>query len=265
MPIRNKIRGLREIWRFDNRLFLIFARIFFRREKVLIFRYKGIEFINDVAGGDNNGARDVLATPMYSRLMPLMRLSGKLNVLDLGANNGGFPLLLLAQGFEFNRSVSVELNPNTFQRLRFNLERNLNGCSMAVNAAICGTNRKIEVVLGKGASSDNIYANSQSAGLPVEVDGLTFDSLYESYFRDEVVDLCKIDIEGAEFEVLEGPHHAKLSKCRYLIIEIHENDARRSNNILRILKGLGFIELIEPSQSDPWLHLLANMRPSNLN
>ena len=52
-----------------------------------------------------------------------MTLDAPANVLDLGANNGGFPLLLHTSGIELKKVVSVEFNPRTFARLNFNLTR----------------------------------------------------------------------------------------------------------------------------------------------
>ena len=55
MSLGNKIRGLREVWAFDNRLSLILAKTFFRSENLQVYRYKGVEILVDHAGGDNNG------------------------------------------------------------------------------------------------------------------------------------------------------------------------------------------------------------------
>src|SRR4051812_3008314 len=107
MSLANKIRGLKEVWAFDNRLWLIITKIFFRRENLQIYRYNGVEILVDHAGGDNNGAREVLTSPMYRRFLPQMKLDSPANVLDLGANNGGFPLLLHTSGIKLKKVVSV--------------------------------------------------------------------------------------------------------------------------------------------------------------
>ncbi len=48
----------------------------------------------------------------------MMKLEGPINVLDLGASNGGFPLLLHADGIPLKKVVSVEFNRNTFRGFR---------------------------------------------------------------------------------------------------------------------------------------------------
>ena len=247
MSLKTKISGLKEIWQFDNRWWLTVTKTFFANEKLHIYRYKGLEILIDHAAGDANGAREVLTSPMYRRFLPRMKLNGSINVLDLGANNGGFPLLLQAEGFNLKKVVSIELNPRPYSRLRFNLERNLNCEIVALNAAVCDKEQTLEIALGGGEVSDNIYGltankNAKMYSLP----GITFDGAYNLYFANEIVDVCKLDVEGAEFEILQQPGHHNLTRCRYLIMEIHPRENRKADDILQILKQLDFV-----SQSDP--------------
>ena len=248
MSLHTKINGLKEVWKFDNRWSLMLTKTLFPGEKLHIYRYKGIELLNDHAAGDANGARDVLLSPMYRRFFSQMKFDGAINVLDLGANNGGFPLLLKAEGLKLKKVVSVELNPKTFSRLRFNLERNLNGKIIALNAALCGEGGWLEVSLGAGSTADNIYEIGEgSRGEKYRIKGLTFDEIYAEYFENETIDICKIDVEGAEFEVLSEPAHQNLANCRYLIMEIHEGENRSAAAILPALDKLGFVLSSEPT------------------
>lgn len=261
MSLSNKIRGLKEVWAFDNRLWLTFTKTFFRNESLQVYRYKGTEILTDHEGGDANGAREVLLSPMYRRFLSRMKPDGPANVLDLGANNGGFPLLLATSGIELKKVVSVEFNPQTFVRLQFNLARNL-GCEVvAINAALCGEERIIETALGKGSVSDSIYsANSKSGLKACTISGLTLDHFYKTYFDEEVIDICKIDVEGAEFEVFLQPHHRSISNCRYLIMEIHERDGRTKEEIVPVLESLGLIRQEEEPGADPTVHFFINSR-----
>lgn len=261
MSLRNKLRGLREMWQFENRLPLILTRTLFPRENLHVYRYRGLELLTDLKGGDANGAREVLTSPMYRRFLPQMKLQGELNVFDIGANNGGFPLLLAASGLLLKKVVSVELNPNTFLRLRFNLERNLPGEVVALNEALCGEARQLEIALGEGSVSDNIYNGGTTARDKMfTIEGRTFDDLYGNYFGDEVVDICKIDIEGAEFEVFEKPSHQNLSRCRYLIMEIHEGEGRKTVDLIRRIEHLAFARQPQPLDADQSVHFFINDR-----
>jgi FkbM family methyltransferase len=249
------------MWQFENRLPLILTRTLFPRENLHVYRYRGVELLTDLKGGDANGAREVLTSPMYRRFLPQMDLQGELNIFDIGANNGGFPLLLAASGLILKKVVSVELNPNTFLRLRFNLERNLSGEVVALNQALCGEARELKISLGEGSVGDNIY-NGASAnnGKLFTIEGRTFDELYQTYFAGEVVDICKIDIEGAEFEVFASPSHQDLTHCRYLIIEIHDGDGRSSTELVRKIEQLGFTRPTQPADAEPAVHFFINDR-----
>lgn len=261
MDLKNKLRGLKEMWQFENRLPLIITRTLFPRENLHVYRYRGVELLTDLKGGDANGAREVLTSPMYRRFLPQMKLQGELNVLDIGANNGGFPLLLATSGLIIKKVVSVELNPNTFLRLRFNLERNLTGEVIALNQALCGEARDLEISLGEGSVSDNIYNGASATnGKVFKIKGRTLDDLYETYFASEVVDICKIDIEGAEFEVFEQPSHQSLTKCRYLIIEIHEGEGRKALELIRKIEHLAFTRQPQPADADPAVYFFINDR-----
>lgn len=261
MSLQNKIRGLKEVWAFDNHLWLTFTKILFPSENLQIYRYRGLDILVDRAGGDANGAREVLTSPMYRRFFPRMKMDGPINVLDLGANNGGFPLLLLTSGIELKKVVSIELNPRTFVRLHFNLTRNLSCEVIPLNAALCGEEKTLEVALGEGGVSDNIYNGSENPDSRIyKIKGLTFDDIYGTYFENEIIDICKLDVEGAEFEVFLQPSHEKLRQCRYLIMEIHESGGREADEILPIVEELGFVHQNSEPDADPTVHFFINSK-----
>ena len=261
MGLRNKIKGLMEISAFDNRAWLTFTKFLFPGENLLVYRYKGFDILTDRTGGDANGARELMTSPIYRRFFSKMKFDGAANVLDLGANNGGFPLLLAASGIELKKVVSVELNPHTFSRLHFNLTRNLDCDLVPVNAALCGEEKTFEMKFGTGSVSDSIYLESGNEGTKIyKIPGMTFDSIYEAYFENQVIDICKVDVEGAEFEVFLEPSHQKVTQCRYLIMEIHERGERRASEILPTIEKLGFIRQETEANSDPTVHFFINSK-----
>lgn len=261
MSLKNKIRGLLEVWAFDNRLSLIFTKTLFPQENLQVYRFQGLDILTDRAGGDANGAREVLTSSMYRSFIPKMELSGTVNVLDLGANNGGFPLLLKTNGIELKKVVCVEFNPRTFTRLYFNLMHNLSCEVIPLNLALCGEERLIEISLGGGSVSDSIYAESDNSDARVyKIRGFTFDWFCDAYFDNEVIDICKIDVEGAEFEVFLQPAHQNLRQCRYLIMEIHEREGRLAAEILPEIAKLGFVRQPTDPGADPTVHFFINSK-----
>lgn len=54
MSIQTKLRGLKEVWQFDNRLWLMLTKTFFKSEQLHLHRYNGLEILIDHAAGDAN-------------------------------------------------------------------------------------------------------------------------------------------------------------------------------------------------------------------
>jgi len=219
LSLRTKFQGLREVWRFDNRWSLLLGLTLSRRVRLKTYRLKGVEILMDHGAGDAAAVRRILFSSEYRSLLGAMKLEKPVRVLDIGANAGGFALLFPILEIPLEKIVCVELNPATTARLRVNLGKNIPTVAAAVNAALQGRAGTVSVNLGAGFSGDSIY--HASGGQPCQVPGLTFDELYEAHFGEEPVDICKIDVEGAEAEVLESGTCRRLALCRNLIIEIH--------------------------------------------
>jgi len=236
---------------------LLFARIFDRKTGLVTYRKNGNEILVDHHGGDENGTRHCIVGTMYSDYLSDFRLPNDVRVLDLGANGGGFPLMLKLAGINLTRVVSVEFNPLTFCRLQLNLATNLGSCAIAINAAATGRseNSEIHIVPSRGSTSQSIYASrTEPNRASVAVKTTTLQQLYDQYFTDHRIDICKIDIESAEYEFLEAAGDDLLRKIRYLIIELH--DPARNPALLERLSSLGFTEIVakNPDPGDGDVH-----------
>ncbi|MDW8468725.1 MAG: hypothetical protein RML56_06820 [Burkholderiales bacterium] len=78
--------------------------------------------------------------------------------MDLGASNGGFPLLLKSMGITPAEIVAVEMNPRTFRRMRFNIESNFDCPLRLLNAAVGAHSGTVPVRLGHGSTGDSLFA-----------------------------------------------------------------------------------------------------------
>ncbi len=198
----------------------------------------------DHHGGDENGTRHCIVGDMYRKYLPLFKLAGPVSVLDLGANGGGFPMMLKLEGIDVARLVSVEMNPLTALRLRVNLNTNLGFSAVAINAAVCNLPEGSEIPLkpSRGSTGESMFQNQAStAAASVVVPTTTIQSLIDRFFQTGLVDLCKIDIEGAEYEVFDSITEDVLSRIRFLIIEFH--DPSRTPVVLEKLSDNGFAEI----------------------
>jgi len=241
---RAKIGGLRLILAFDNWPSVLFSRLFDRKSGFVVYRKNGLDIVIDHHGDDENGTRTCLATDMYLRYLPSFILAAPARVLDLGANGGGFPLMLKAAGIELARVVSVEMNPLTFLRLQLNLATNLGTAAIAINAAVCGMPQDTETLLkpSRGSSSNSMYADrADSSASHVSVRTTILQALYDQYFENELVDICKVDIESAEYDLFASSPDDLLRKIRYLVIELH--DPSRTPQLIEKIAALGFVEI----------------------
>jgi FkbM family methyltransferase len=249
MIYKDKLSGLESIFAFDNWPMLLLGRLFDRKTGFVAYRKKGFDILVDHRGGDQCGTRMCIATDMYRKYLPQFNLTGPVRVLDLGANGGGFPLMLRIAGVELARAVCVEMNPLTFLRLHLNLTTNLGPSAVAINAAVCGMPQDSELMIepSRGGTGDSMYSGgTESAIFQVPVPTTTLQALYDQYFENEFVDICKIDIEGAEYELFASSPDDLLQKIRYLVMEMHyfhDSGPAKAQVLIERMTALGFVEM----------------------
>lgn len=246
--LRHSVAGLGALTAFDNTAELVLRRLLFRSTGLVTYRKNGMEMVIDHHAGDETGTRECLVSPMYRELLPLLGLKPPLNVFDIGANGGGFPLLLRDEGLPLARVCSVEMNPRTFARMQLNLVENIDAPLTLLNAAICDEDGFMDVSFGRGSTGESIAGtrNATSYGdrRAIRIETLTFDTAFDRAFGAEgIVDLCKIDIEGAEYMIFAGDHHERLKRCRTLLIEIHDVPGKSPAAVVERIRALGFEEL----------------------
>jgi FkbM family methyltransferase len=254
--IRNKINGFREMMGFSNGMVLILDRLIHPGATVSIYRKGKLEIPVFRPGGDIQSIRTCLVGPMYRRWISNLALQGELNVLDLGAHVGGFSLLLQDLGLRLKKLVAVEFNPNTALRLSYNLSLNL-GASAEVkvlNVGVSGSDGTYAGDFGLGSSSDSLMDVPGSVASPKvatrQIPLRTVDNIIGAEFGSEIIDLCKMDIEGAEYGVFEQGTEA-LRRVRFLVMEIHAIPLKDPADIVRAVLNLGF----EQSSEDREEHL----------
>ncbi len=265
MNYRHKLRALRNNLRFDNWPLAVLQRLLFRHENLLVYRQGRVTFLTDVAGDDLSGTRECLTSDMYSRYYPRFPKTHPLRVLDLGANGGGFPLSLMAAGFSLAKCVCVEMNPNTHTRLQFNLNYNDRRHCLAVNAAVAGKSGWAELADTRGGTSESLYASVPPQAERIKVPLITFDEIVSTYFGEqpsEGLDVCKMDVEGAEYDVLHSGTCRWLSRVRFLIIEIHQRPNNDALALVAQITSRGFVETSDERGPENGVHCFQNIARS---
>jgi len=227
MSLRNKINGLVACLKFDNGLQLIADRTFFRKSRFVPYRLNGVDLLADQMGGDECGLRPCLVEGMYDPFLEAagaFRKTKPLNVVDLGANAGGFSLIFATRSIAVKKIVAVEMNPLTYSRMRLNLLTAYGPQACPINAAVGGKSGTVSVPFSFGGTGDTVSSTEEFCGF--RVPALTFDEVLEVNFPGETIDIVKMDIEGSEWEVIDSQARMRLRDCSALIVEIHERSAR---------------------------------------
>jgi len=156
-------------------------------------------------------------------------------IIDCGANIG-LSVIFFKKLFPESTVVAFEPDPELFGLLRKNVAQLQGGKVELHNKAIWKEDANLQFKR-EGGFSGRIpkFAGDEKAGL------VNVEAVRLSTFLKQPVDFLKIDIEGAEGEVLKecAPH---LHNVRNLFVEYHshESEPQTLHEILSILRNAGF-------------------------
>jgi FkbM family methyltransferase len=183
-------------------------------------------------------------------------------VVDIGAHMGKYTIISSKRVGTNGKVVAIEAHPGNFEMLNRNIKLNQLTNVIPLNYAVYSKETKIKLYLPEEESGYTIYNTimSNRAGTEdkfVEVNANTVDYLLKlNQIREEQVNWIKVDVEGAEFEVLKGATNV-LSKSKdiALLIEVHGPDNYRP--ILNFLSLYNFkIEFEKSNKIGDWRHIV---------
>ncbi len=132
-------------------------------------------------------------------------------VVDLGANIGTFSVYAAHMG---SKVYAVEPQPDNYNALVNNINlNNMNDFIIPIDFGISDY-KGIAVITDEGGGST--IKDENKDGTTIEV--MPLDEFFDLY-NLESVDVLKIDIEGAETEVILGASRETLNKCKYITME----------------------------------------------
>lgn len=145
---------------------------------------------------------------------------------------------------------AFEASPSTFQQLKVNVEKNGLDNVTLTNAAVFSDAGFVTFQAPQNASVfGRIYSPLNSRGryndaIQLSVPSLTIDQ-YCYDRKIEQIELLKIDVEGAEWQVLRGCSRMLMNqKVRLLWIELDEDNQRdfasSIDNIANLMSGMGY-------------------------
>ena len=164
--------------------------------------------------------------------------------LDIGAGVGLYSLFAMKNN-PMVHICSVEANPFIYKKLLKNLQNNNNLDVLTLNKAVTNNVGNIEFYIPTG--DDFSYATFYKDILNEKNIPFTSVIVPSTDLKEEIkigFDVIKIDVEGAELEVLEGIED-KLKKCKFLFIEITN---KNKNEAFELLKKLSFDVIIDSDE-----------------
>ncbi len=192
-------------------------------------------------------------------------------VVDVGAHIGRYTLISSKRVGPKGKVIAIEAHPSVIKMLNRNIKLNRLTNVTTLNYAVYSKETKIKLYDHRKEVDATIYntvmtGRVKDRGEFVEVDANTLDNLLQQNgINAEDVNWVKIDVEGAELEVLRGATNV-LSKSKNiaLMVEIHNVDGKGKNfysTIMDILNHHNFKIEFEQSYSSGEKHVIARKHP----
>ncbi|MBD0328885.1 MAG: FkbM family methyltransferase [Thermoleophilia bacterium] len=167
-------------------------------------------------------------------------------VVDAGAHVGLFSLLASAHA---RRVIALEPHPGNFELLRRNIERNARDNVDARQRALWPEPRTVALVDGRESTSVSVRPTD---GGEVAVAAETLDSIVSA-----PVDLLKLDVEGAEYDILTRAEDSTLRRISAIVAEVHgttQSDPEgRLTTVSDRLRDAGFHVIVRRAPAAYWL------------
>jgi FkbM family methyltransferase len=153
-------------------------------------------------------------------------------VIDAGAHVG---LFALRAAVNARKVIALEPHPELHGLLRMNILGNGFDNIEAVPKALWVDGKEIDLIEHSHSAEASVFGKG---GRAFHVETTTLDAVVRDAGR---VDLLKLDIEGAEFEVLCGCSQETLAQIDRIVAELHlAGRASRLPDLVRRLQSCGF-------------------------
>jgi FkbM family methyltransferase len=154
--------------------------------------------------------------------------------IDVGANIGKYSISLGKKLRNYGKVIAIEPESKNFKILETNIKLNKLKNIYPINIGCSSKNGKIKLFLDKEGTGMHSIKNKMSGDYQ-EIDVQKLDEILLK-FKNIKISLIKIDVEGAEGEVLKGAlktlkkHHPKI-----IFEALTEEILEKSKNILKSL------------------------------
>ena len=202
--------------------------------------------------------KDVLLLEEYEMLPSFSRRHLNL-VLDAGAHVGLYSLKVAERA---KKVIALEPDPQNYKLLVRNIHRsNATDKIIPLRAALWKDSGQVKLFKGRNTAAHSMFSSSGEAFV---ADSIT---LHDILFYYGEIDLMKIDIEGAEREVLLDASAKDLTRINKIVGELHPAlyGWKGVVDILNRLKKVGFnVKLIKSPISQPYSYTIKKIKDSSL-
>jgi FkbM family methyltransferase len=191
-------------------------------------------------------------------------------VVDIGAHIGRYTIISSKRIGPNGKVVAIEADPANLEMLNRNINLNKLTNVTSLNYAVYSNQTKLKLYLPGKQSGFTIYNTiminrGKHQGKFIQVNGNTLDNLLEqNKINLANINWIKIDVEGAEFEVLKGAQNV-LSKSNdiAILIEIHnsQNGTNLYRPIIEFLNRYNFRILYEKIHDGGERHVIVRKQP----
>lgn len=155
--------------------------------------------------------------------------------IDIGSNIGKYTVMIGNQLNDKGKVISIEPHPQNFEVLQKNIE--LNNCKNVTSLNIACWNKKNELKLYNHEDQPLLASAVKKSRKYITVKADTLDSILKN-LEISNIDMVKIDVEGAESEVLKGMDYILKNKKPKVIFEAWDDDYLEACK--KILENYGY-------------------------
>lgn len=176
-------------------------------------------------------------------------------VVDVGAHMGKYTIIASKQVGANGKVIAIEAHPGNYEMLNHNIK--LNGLTNVIplNYAVYSSKAKVKIYSNYTIMAERIQEEKVKEKF-AEVNADTLDNILEqNVIRQEQINWIKIDVEGAELEVLKGAYNT-LSNSKDIALYIEMHSQNNHQPIIELL-NLHNINVIYQKNYDGGSHIIA--------
>lgn len=187
-----------------------------RRSFIPTLVVQGMRLRLNWSAAEHVPVREVIARREYAPTAEWLPSDGQV-ILDIGANAGVFTVDAATRVGQSGRVIAVEPNPAAFQRLTENLAMNeLTARAVSVSIGLGRGTQLAALQIPNGNSTVGHLENASNQDAAAWVGVFPLDTLVDQ-LGIRRIDLLKIDVEGAELDVIAGARRAMGNTERVVI------------------------------------------------